>query len=675
MGASFSTRLSDSNVELRTRIDAAATKVVLDSSFADLTKLANEKYCNRLVKKVATIFQQNKDTVDLELLRQKLYDETQKERREERRGERENSQDNNDDTRADIRDEKTLEKHNKKIKTPRIQNVEKKCMQISKFYVLFAHLFSCIVSTINPTFKIEKEKTATATSGSPAAASSLDFCSSRIDALVNGELVENSDGDILVKPNVCKTNVSKSGSPLHLIDLPGMKALQQLYKDANANANDGDNSEKEDARYLFKAFTGKDAPDHIRRLDQVPLKAYNKDEECKEQRGYDGGDPTSDETQKKEQRRDKERRDVETEKERERERMFYFYNERDRKKNEEENARTGVYLKGIVGSLKERLFSEYVQHIKEMIERAEYNRSRLLEVLSEMFTYTYTYGSDGSISGVIINPSLTYKKLQSLVVQTRRIVIKLYTDCEEDYKHGLDIFFAMVQEKIAMKLSVQEEVLKKQLEDVMYGPPERYVPDSLLYQQQFQGAEDFNKKQFVPPHFKSSVISIVKKGVPDTAFQQILPSLNEWMNEEIENATSLLDPKQVADEFLKENVYGDDDEYGSSSAIANDVSVFSSPPSSPSASAVAPAYAPASASAYAVAPYAVAPYAVAPYAVAPVATPSKAKTSFSKIATDATAATTSSKLLSGPSISPSPKKVKSRAVSDIQPRQLSFISE
>ena len=80
MGASFSTRLSESNTELRNRIDAAATKVVLDSSFTDLTKLANEKYCNRLVKKVATIFQQNKDTVDLELLRQKLYDEMQKEK-------------------------------------------------------------------------------------------------------------------------------------------------------------------------------------------------------------------------------------------------------------------------------------------------------------------------------------------------------------------------------------------------------------------------------------------------------------------------------------------------------------------------------------------------------------------------------------------------------------------
>lgn len=649
MGASFSTRLSESNIELRNRIDAAATKVVLDSSFTDLTKLANEKYCNRLVKKVATIFQQNKDTVDLELLRQQLYDEKQEEK--QKRGV--NSEDANADV-ANADTEKTSEKHNKKIKTPIIQNVEKKCIQISKFYVLFAHLFSCIVSTINPTFKIEKEKTATSGAAqkedtkSTAAGSSLDFCSSRIDALVNGELVENSDGDLLVKPNVCKTNVSKSGSPLHLIDLPGMKALQQLYKDAN----DGGDSEKEDARYLFKAFTGKDAPDHIRRLDQVPLKAYNKDEECKEQKSYDGGDrgDPSEENQKKNERKDKERRDLE------KERMFYFYNERDRKKNEEENARTGVYLKGIVGSLKERLFAEYVQHIKEMIERAEYNRSRLLEILSQMFTYTY--GGNGSIGGVIINPSLTYRKLQSLVVQTRRIVIKLYTDCEEDYKHGLDIFFAMVQEKIAMKLSVQEEVLKKQLEDVMYGPPERYIPESLLYQQQqFQGAEDFNKKQFVPPHFKSSVISIVKRGIPDSAFQQILPSLNEWINEEIENATSLLDPKQVADEFIKENVYGDDEYGSSSSAVANYDSGFSSQsPSHSPASAPAPVYvaAPASTS-------------------APIATPSKAKTSFSNIAT--TAANTSSKLLSGPSVSPSPKKVKTRVVSDIQPRQLSFISE
>ncbi len=629
MGASFSTRLSESNMELRKRVDAAATKVIMDSSFTDLTNLANEKYCNRLVKKAANVFQQNKDTVDLELLQRTLYAQKQKD---------------------DVEGEKTSEKH-KKVKTPNIQNIEKKCIQISKFYVLFAHLFSCIISTIHPSSSSlkKKEKTTTdssskedkdkeSSSSTSESKPSLDFCSSRIDALVNGELIENSDGDITVKPNVCKTNVSKSGSPLHLIDLPGMKALQQLYKDDNE-------SEMEDARYLYKAFTGKDAPENIRRLDQVPLKVYNKDQECKESKGAYYGGETAEEAEKREQRRDRERRELE------KERMFYYYNERDRdrKKNEEENARSGVYLKGIVGSLKERLFSEYVQHIKEMIERAEFNRSKLLEILSEMFTYAH------DSENVMINPSLTYKKLQSLVVQTRRIVIKLYTDCEEDYKAGLDLFFAMVQDKIAMKLSVQEEVLKKQLEDVMYGPPERYIPESLLYQQQYQGSDDFNKKQFIPPHFKSTVVSIVKKELrDDTTFQSILPLLNEWISEEIENASGLLDPKQVADEFIRENVYGDaymemNDHINED---VNDRGALQKSPAIASASPPPPVLA----------------------AMTPLKSSSSKVTTGSKVATS-TKAATGSKVATGPVISPSPRKIKSTRASAVQPRQLSFISE
>jgi hypothetical protein len=100
------------------------------------------------------VFQQNEDTVDLELLRQTLYNQTREK---------------NVDDRV-----KTSEKHhNKKIKTPRIQNVKKKCTQISKFYVLFAHLFACIISTINPSFKIESNKNEKTSSDTPPP--SLDF--------------------------------------------------------------------------------------------------------------------------------------------------------------------------------------------------------------------------------------------------------------------------------------------------------------------------------------------------------------------------------------------------------------------------------------------------------------------------------------------------------------------
>jgi len=595
MGTTISKRLSESNIELGKRIDSAATEIMLNSSFEDMTKLANEKHCNRLVKQVADVFQKNKDTIDLELLRKRLYSQ-----------------------KLDQQDSESKAKtSDKREKTPQIQNIKKKCIQISKFYVLFAHLFSCIVSTINPSFKMEsssKEKISTTTKSESNSEgkktktnSSLDFCTSRLNALVNGELNENSDGDIVVKPNICKTNISESGTTLRLVDLPGMGALQQLYKDVN------DGGEEDDARYLYAAFTGKEAPKHITRFDQIPLRAFNKDVECKESSskkryydddyyydggannngdyngGADGGAEEEDEDEIKERRRDKERRDQERGRERERLRERQYYG--DRKRNNEENVRSGIYLKGITGSLKERLFSEYVQNIKEMIEHSETNRSALLEILSEMFTYMYDDG--GAITGVIINPSLTYKKLQSLVSRTRRIIIKLYTDCEEDYKNGLDIFFAIVQEKIALTLSVQDDILKKQLEDTIYGPPERYIPEASFYQQ-FQGAEDFNKKQFVPPHFKSSVLSLVKKQVSDDVFRQILPTLNEWINEEVENATGLLDATQIANDFLKENVFGDNYSSPSSPIIAAASSSSIAPlvSSSPSAVSLTPPLAP-----------------------------------------------------------------------------------
>ena len=73
MGATISKRLSESNIELGKHIDSAATEVILNSSFEDMAKLANEKHCNHLVKQFADVFQKNKDTIDLELLRKRLY--------------------------------------------------------------------------------------------------------------------------------------------------------------------------------------------------------------------------------------------------------------------------------------------------------------------------------------------------------------------------------------------------------------------------------------------------------------------------------------------------------------------------------------------------------------------------------------------------------------------------
>jgi hypothetical protein len=229
--------------------------------------------------------------------------------------------------------------------------------------------------------------------------------------------------------------------------------------------------------------------------------------------------------------------------------------------------------------------------------------------------FTYTYDSDGEISGVIINPSLTYKELQSLVRRTRKIIIKLYTECEEDYNEGLDIFFALIQEKILSKLTLQDDMLRRELEQSIYGKQERYIPVN-PFQNPYQNQNPFqnqnpNKNQFVPPHFKQDVIKEFKQILKDNnesevfSETQIKSDLNTWIEDEIQSANGpeMLDPSQVANEFYNTLPAPD---------------IISAPPA---AASVAPAVAAVAAPAAAVAAPVVAVGAPPVAAVAPIAAP------------------------------------------------------
>ena len=583
MGAALTTQNAESNLELRKKIDYIAKNFIFDSDFTDMTKLGNEKYCNKLVKKVSDVFKNNKDSIDILLLRKKLYeikknktpelvdeDENKNENKNENKfnfeknanvklndlqqqepqkelprraqqEEQEQEQITGGEKRATTRSHSrspTTRKRTPSTTPQNIHNIKKKCNEIAKFYVLFAHLFSCIVSTINPSFEI-----GASSSSDKKSADSLDFCSSRLNLLINGELIENSEGDITIKTNICKTNVSDSGSALRLVDLPGIKALLKLFK------NGGDDS-AEDVKYLYKAFTGKDAPNDVN-IEQIPLQVYSKDVECS------GSGTSSSSSSSRSESRGGAFNEYQDDSYR-----YQDRNERDLR-NLNVDVRRGIYLTGVIGNpTKERLFSDYINNIKFMIQKSEKNRSLLLEILSEMFTYTYD--SDGEISGVIINPSLTYKELQSLVRRTRKIIIKLYTECEEDYNEGLDIFFALIQEKILSKLTLQDDTLRRELEQSIFGKQERYIPVN-PFQNPYQNQNPFqnqnpNKYQFVPPHFKQDVIKEVKRILKQTdeinSFSYIQEGLNEWIESEMQtaNGPEMLDPSQVAKEYYDSNI-------------------------------------------------------------------------------------------------------------------------
>ena len=70
---------------------------------------------------------------------------------------------------------------------------------------------------------------------------------------------------------------------------------------------------------------------------------------------------------------------------------------------------------------------------------------------------------------VTINPKLTSKSLQSLVDQTRKLIINIYLQCEREYQEGLKLFEAIVGERMLQNSIAKKEALEAQLDKVVVG--------------------------------------------------------------------------------------------------------------------------------------------------------------------------------------------------------------
>jgi hypothetical protein len=115
------------------------------------------------------------------------------------------------------------------------------------------------------------------------------------------------------------------------------------------------------------------------------------------------------------------------------------------------------------GTNKDQLFLNYARHIKKMMNNTSNNQNLLLSVIDKLFVNINieddNYNRDESknvIKMIIINPQLNERMLQEIVEETRRIVINLYITCESDFLQGLEIFEAIVEQR--MKNTVEERL-------------------------------------------------------------------------------------------------------------------------------------------------------------------------------------------------------------------------
>jgi hypothetical protein len=391
-------------------IDYIATYYILTMDFKSLSKLSEKEYCDKLVILTSDIIKRYFNDTEITYLAQRVKSGIEV----------------NDLTKENITFVNKDKLESLDISNDAQKSIKKKrvCIGIAKFYVKIAHIFAAIVMTINPVYTYKDATGKTVKTGLmekdkiPKNVNrklyKLNICDNRIRALKKGETVDPNSGNVTIQPTVCDINMDKNGVLKNLENEPGIPELMRLYLDDNYDYSNGSftglsESTKtqfsKDLKTFYTAFTGKDVmPPEIIQFSDIKLRDYNSRNGCK------GVAPI-------------------------------FKNKYTLNKND-------------------KLFTEYAENTKKMIQMAANNQSKLLSVINDLFTYVVDpYSGKRRIR---VNPKLTDDLLQKTVEKTRRLIIDLYVKCEMDYVNGIKIYEAIVESKILETTQKQIDSLKSE---------------------------------------------------------------------------------------------------------------------------------------------------------------------------------------------------------------------
>jgi hypothetical protein len=377
-------------------IDYIATHYILTMDFKSLSNLSDKEYCDNLVVLTADIIQKYFTDMDITYLEQRIRDGV---------------------VTNDLATGQVSFISKDMLDSLDISNDAKKsilkrrvCIGIAKFYVKIAHVFSAIVMTINPVYTYKDAEGATVKAGLlekdkiPKAVNRklyrLNICDNRIRALSREAAEETAPGMVSLKPKICSMNTNKLGQTMTLADEPGIAELTRLYMDDKYDYSNGtftgmsDETKAQhlnDLKVFYTAFTGnKTMPTDITKFSDIKLRDYSKTPGCQDA--------------------------------------------------------TPIMKSKITLNKNDKLFEAYAKNIKQMIQEASANQSKLLDVINDLFTYVIDPYTGKKV--IRINPKLTESSLQKVVEKTRRLIINLYVKCEQDYVNGVKLYEVIVESKI-----------------------------------------------------------------------------------------------------------------------------------------------------------------------------------------------------------------------------------
>jgi len=438
MGNQTSTANVEKSDELKPKsisqiLDYIATYYILTMDFKSLKNLYNKEYCDKLVILTTDIIQRYFTDLEITYLSQRIKDGIEINEMEK---------------------DKVIFFNRDMLDKIDVQNSVKKkriCMSIAKFYVKIAHIFAAILTTINPIYVYKDTEGNTVRASlyekgkipkdTPRDIYKLNICDNRINSLQNKQKLEpDENGEITVGPKFCNMNIGDDGELKDLEDEPGITELEDLYYDDNYDFNTGKfTSMTEDTKKVFindlqifyNVFTGNSGklPPGITKFSDIKLRDYHNMEKCK------GSSPLFDKKYK--------------------------------------------------GKITNKLFKDYAENLKKMIQSTNKNQQALLGIINQIFVYTIDPQTNKK--QIRVSPSLTENRLQEIVIETRALIIKLYLTCEMDYVNGLKMYEAIVEHKI---LETAQNQIKKleSISEQLYV--EEKLPEPAEMQQIKEKAEE-----------------------------------------------------------------------------------------------------------------------------------------------------------------------------------------
>ena len=264
------------------------------------------------------------------------------------------------------------------------------CIALSKYYIKIAHIFSAILTTVNPEYTYkdsfgtimtvpleEKHKIPTNVTRT---ISKFNLCSARINALINKrDLNVDDDTPLKIKPKFCDMNINKkqtmedqSVSTKTLNQEPGIMELKKLYYDVfdydsgkyNKMSDKMQAAYAADVKAFYLAFTGENKmnPD-IKNFSDIKLRDYHNSDGCKP-------------------------------------------------------APNDAFLKEYVGNKKQKLFRDYAEHVTKMMNTTNKNQSELLGVIDELFTFSVN--PESKEKQITINPKLNDALLDQIIDKNKK---------------------------------------------------------------------------------------------------------------------------------------------------------------------------------------------------------------------------------------------------------------